>query len=167
MLKVRLRVVSYNILASIYTPPGRYDYVAPADLAPVSRWQRIMSQLAVLRPHLLLLQEVETNTFALLQSNWARVCGLDGFHAVRPRRAEGPAIFVSRDTFAVQSAHVLTLSQEREVVAPALVLTERATNRSLVVVSVHLTGNPKCELVGARWVGGRGSAGRCFTSACV
>jgi endonuclease/exonuclease/phosphatase family metal-dependent hydrolase len=92
------RVTTWNVLASLYTPPERYHYVEEDVLAAKSRWGRsiaVISDLLV-RSDVVALQEVEGAFFArLLEELSGRTSTF--VYAPHEGRGEGAAL-LSRHT---------------------------------------------------------------------
>lgn len=69
---MRLKLVTYNILANAYVKRDRYPHSSPEALDPTSRRARLLDCIAALDADVLCLQEVEPEAFEAIRSRLGR-----------------------------------------------------------------------------------------------
>lgn len=127
-------VVTYNVLAQAYIKPDRYRGVDPAALAAEPRRRRLLAQIAGLDADVVCLQEVEPDLFDALSE---RLVDHRGFHAPKPGRPDGCAVFVRHLTC---SDHQVVHYDACEAGYPHLgqILTLNGDGHTFTVANTHL-----------------------------
>ncbi|TSM44162.1 2',5'-phosphodiesterase 12 [Bagarius yarrelli] len=152
------RVISYNILADIYSQTEfsktvLYPYCAPYALQLDYRQNLIKKELSGYNADIICLQEVDKGVFSDSLVPALDAYGMDGVFKVKERQHEGLATFYRRSKFKLLSRHDVMLSEalERDTIHSVMleklstnpVLKEKMVQRSTTLQVTVL--QPKCD----------------------
>ncbi|KAG7318946.1 hypothetical protein KOW79_017420 [Hemibagrus wyckioides] len=131
------RVVTYNILADIYSQTELsktvlYPYCAPYALGLDYRQNLIKKELSGYNADIVCLQEVDKGVFSDSLVPALDAFGMDGVFKVKERQHEGLATFYRRSKFKLLSRHDIMLSEALEMDALHSVLLEKVSNNPVL-----------------------------------
>ncbi len=104
---------TYNVLATAYIKPEWYEGVAPGLLRPEWRVPALVRHIESLGADLICLQEVEGETFALLDARLKQLGFAGHYEKKRNKKPDGCAIFFRESAFALRAVQRLDY-QDRE-----------------------------------------------------
>lgn len=115
-----IRVVTYNILADIYSQTEfsktvLYPYCAPYALELDYRQNLIKKELSGYNADIVCLQEVDQGVFGDSLAPALDAFGMDGVFKVKEKQHEGLATFYRTSKFKLLSRHDITLSEALEM----------------------------------------------------
>lgn len=131
-----LRVTTHNILAQAYIKPERYPHSPPESLEEGPRRERLIELHRALDSTLFALQEIEPETFSILEAAFPEHVGV---YAQRTGKPDGSALFAHR-SLSAEPAHTLVY-QHHDPKTSQLALTQVFSlpdGRTLGVASTHL-----------------------------
>ncbi|MEL6346652.1 MAG: endonuclease/exonuclease/phosphatase family protein [Myxococcota bacterium] len=133
-----ISVATYNVLAQCFVEPERYATVSPTSLlSPDHRRQALIDKISTLDTTLILLQEVEAELLADLQTHLGRRYRI--FWSKRPTHSDGCAVLVSQKQMAVLNHETLVYrARETGYSQVACLVTVQYGETALLVVSTHL-----------------------------
>lgn len=104
---MKLKVLTYNLLAPCHVVPERYPNVKETDLSWDARKHRILQTLEEADPHVICLQEIEPKGYSFLDSALSPK-GYRGIHALKGfSKLEGAALFFKFEKLLFTSAEVI------------------------------------------------------------
>eukprot|EP00004_Rigifila_ramosa_P000229 TRINITY_DN1025_c0_g1_i9.p3 TRINITY_DN1025_c0_g1~~TRINITY_DN1025_c0_g1_i9.p3 ORF type:complete len:188 (-),score=29.29 TRINITY_DN1025_c0_g1_i9:799-1362(-) len=93
-----LRVLTYNIMAEMYSPHSAYEYCTPDALRYDARKHRIVAEISLIDPDIICLQEVEATHFRDFFRPKFLNLGYESALALN-QQPEGSAVFWRLDKF--------------------------------------------------------------------
>lgn len=135
------RVVTYNILADIYSQTELsktvlYPYCAPYALGLDYRQNLIKKELSGYNADIICLQEVDKGVFSDSLAPALDAFGMDGVFKMKERQHEGLATFYRRSKFKLLSRHDIMLSEALEMDALHGVLLEKLSTNPVLKAKV-------------------------------
>ncbi|XP_053509198.1 2',5'-phosphodiesterase 12 [Ictalurus furcatus] len=135
------RVVTYNILADIYSQTEfsktvLYPYCAPYALELDYRQNLIKKELSGYNADIICLQEVDKGVFGDSLAPALDAFGMDGVFKVKEKQHEGLATFYRRSKFKMLSRHDVMLSEALEMDALHRVLLEKLSTNPVLKAKV-------------------------------
>lgn len=132
-----IRVVTYNILADIYSQTELsktvlYPYCAPYALELDYRQNLIKKELSGYNADIICLQEVDKGVFSDSLAPALDAFGMDGVFKVKEKQHEGLATFYRRSKFKLLSRHDIMLSEALEMDALHSVLMEKLSTNPVL-----------------------------------
>ena len=135
-------VCSYNILANAYIEPRFFPHTAAEHLRPEWRMGALADAIERRAAHILCLQEIEEETFALLERRLAKPGYAGGYLKKSGPRLDGCETFFDRSQFTLGNVHRLVyddgIADQPSSGSIALLLELRHDARTLGVASTHL-----------------------------
>lgn len=139
-------VCSYNILATAHIKPRFYPHVAPERLRPEWRLGALADAVAELAAQIVCLQEVEDDSFALLDGRLGAAGYAGQYVRKSGNRPDGCATFFDRRLFTLREARRLAYDDAGPDGRPsghvALLLTLQHGDRSIGIANTHLKWGP-------------------------
>jgi endonuclease/exonuclease/phosphatase family metal-dependent hydrolase len=135
-------VCSYNILANAYIEPRFFPYTAVEHLRPEWRMGALAEAIEQRAAQILCLQEIEAETFALLERRLAMRGYAGAYLKKSGTRLDGCATFFDRSLFSLGDVRRLVyddgIADQPPSGSIALLLTLRHGARTLGVANTHL-----------------------------
>lgn len=139
-------VASYNTLATAYIQVAQYRRTPAMVLSSEWRIPALAARVANLAADILCLQEVEPQTFAVLQSRLGALGYASQYARKGSGQPDGCAIFYRRADFELLEARVIIYADGRSAAADsgnvALVTQLRCADGVIGVINTHLTWDP-------------------------
>lgn len=135
-------VCSYNILANAYIEPRYFPHAAVEHLRPEWRMGALADAIEKLRAQVLCLQEIEADTFALLERRLAKQGYAGEYQKKAGERLDGCATFFDRSLFTRGDVQRLVygdgVAGQPASGSIALLLELRQGERTLGIANTHL-----------------------------
>lgn len=135
------RVVTYNILADIYSQTEfsrtvLYPYCAPYALELDYRQNLVKKELSGYNADIICLQEVDKGVFSDSLAPALDAFGMDGVFKMKEKQHEGLATFYRRSKFKLLSRHDIMLSEALEMDVLHSVLLEKLSTNPVLKAKV-------------------------------
>jgi mRNA deadenylase 3'-5' endonuclease subunit Ccr4 len=135
-------VCSYNILANSYIEPRYFPHVAIEHLQPAWRMGALADAIEGLAAQILCLQEIEEDTFAMLERRLAPLGYAGEYLKKAGDRRDGCATFFDRGQFVLGDVQRMTyddaMADHARSGSVALLLQLRHGTRSIGIANTHL-----------------------------